>query len=102
MTTLGGAPVTGRLALESVAWGTRLDLTCSYLTKQGGDVVYGGPTTYVMEVRRRSGDVDQVGTWMGIQGATMHLTGATSARRGNIAAVVVRTSEGQPVLRLAG
>ena len=110
MTTVGGAPVRGTLALESVAWGTRLDLTCSYVTPPpGSHHGYGsgshgsnGPTKYEMFVRTDDGNVDMVGTWHAAQGATMRVTAATAATRGEITSVVVRTAEGQPVLRLRG
>jgi hypothetical protein len=110
MTTVGGAPVRGTIALESVAWGTRLDLTCSYVTpRPGSDHAYGsgshgssGPTKYEMFVRTDDGTVDMVGTWHAPDGATMRVTAATAATRDEIASVVVRTAEGQPVLRLRG
>jgi hypothetical protein len=110
MTTVGGAPVRGTLALESVPWGTRLDLTCSYVTPPpGSDHGYGsgshgsgGPTKYEMFVRTDDGTVDMVGTWHAPDGATMQVTAATAATRDEIASVVVRTAQGQPVLRLRG
>jgi hypothetical protein len=110
MTTVGGAPVRGSIALESVPWGTRLDLTCSYVTQRPGSAHgYGwgshgssGPTKYEMFVRTDDGTVDMVGTWHAPQGATMRVTAATAATRDEIASVVVRTAQGQPVLRLRG
>jgi len=107
MTTVGGAPVRGWLAFESVAWGTRIDLECSYSAPDPGVEGYdgsdgygaGATPRYAMYVRTKDGWVDEVGTWRGVEGSTMHVTAPTSARRSEIASVVVRTIEGRPVLR---
>jgi len=99
MTPIGGAPVRAEVALQPVAWGTRLDLTCTYspTAKQ-----YQLPhvATYVLVVRTRDGRTEQVGTWKARDGETMRLSGATSASRNEIASVEVRTAKGQAVLRL--
>ena len=112
MDTVGSAPVSGTLAFESVGWGTKLDLECTYTKVSPGDQGYpdggsnghgpSGPVKYEMFVRTLDGDVDMVGTWHAAEGATMRLTAATAASRADIVSVVVRTSEGQPVLRLRG
>jgi hypothetical protein len=100
MATLGGAPVHATVALESVTWGTRLDLTCTY---EPGER-YSSPRTmtYAVVVRTRDGGTEQVGTWKSVQGKTMRLTAATATSRADIASVEVRTTHGKPVLRLAG
>lgn len=91
--------VLGQLSLTSVAWGTRLDLTCSYEEPVGG---YHGvaPLTYAMVVRTRDGGTEQVATWKGLPGKTMHLTGATALTADQIQSVEVLTAGGQPVLEL--
>jgi hypothetical protein len=101
MESVGGAPVHATVALESVAWGTRLDLTCTY--EPGGDR-YRSPrtVTYAVFVRTRDGGTEQVGTWRSVQGKTMRLTAATATSRADIASVEVRTTQGKPVLRLTG
>lgn len=99
MTPVGEVPVTAMLGLEQVAWGTRLELTCSYdLTS----VEYPLPTAvdYTLYVHRRDGGTEQVGSWRSIDGTTMHLAAATSADREDIASVEVRTPDGLVVLRL--
>jgi putative zinc finger protein len=98
MAVLGGAPVRAALALEQVAWGTRLDLTCTYVP----DATQHDPprwVTYVLVVRTRDGRTEQVGTWRAQEGKTMRLTAATAARGSDIASVQVRTTGGRPVLR---
>jgi hypothetical protein len=111
MDTVGSAPVRGMLALESVGWGTKLDLECTYTKGSPGDHGYSGgsqgsgsgdPVKYEMFVRTEDGQVDMVGTWHAAEGATMRLTAATAASQDDIVSVVVRTAEGQPVLRLRG
>ncbi len=95
MDPVGGAPVTGSLALTSVAWGTRLDLVCTY---DAPGASYGA--TYAMVVRTRDGRVEQVATWKALPGKSMRLPAATSATRDDIASVEVLTADGVPVLKL--
>jgi hypothetical protein len=104
MTTIGGAPVHAKLALESVTWGTRLQLACTY---EPDDAAWGdnhGPhrVTYTIVVRTRDGRTEQVGTWRSLEGRTMRLTAATAAPRRDIAAVEVRTTAGRTVLESSG
>jgi hypothetical protein len=101
MTQVGQDSVLAEVALTSVAWGTRLDLTCSYAEH---DEEYGGDvgSTYALVVRSVDGDVEQVATWRGLPGRTMTLTGATSLRREDISAVQVRARDGHAVLELTG
>ena len=80
MLPVGGAPVRATLALEPVAWGTRLDLTCTY-EPRADEYELPAVVTYVLVVRTRDGRTEQVGTWRSIGGRTMRLTAATSARR---------------------
>jgi hypothetical protein len=101
MTAVDGAPVRATVALTSVAWGTRLDLACTYAEARER---YDLPpsVTYGLFVRTRDGRTEQVGTWRSLEGRTMRLTAATAARRQEIASVEVRTAKGRPVLELAG
>lgn len=96
MTSVGTGAVSGTLALTSVAWGTRLDLVCTYAADH--EAAYGA--TYSMVVHTRDGRVEQVATWKGLAGKTMRLPGATSATLADIASVEVLTSDGDPVLTL--
>lgn len=97
LTSVGAGSVTGWVSLTPVPWGTRLDLTCEYeYEHEYGD----GGTTYTMFVRTTDGRVEEAATWRGLPGNEMHVTGATSADPEAIASLVVRTSDGEPVLRL--
>jgi hypothetical protein len=92
--------VEASVALTSVAWGTRLDLTCSYEAPSGG-YEHEVPT-YALVVRTADGRTEQVATWKGLPGKTMHLTGATALTTEQIAAVEVRDAAGHPLLELTG
>ncbi len=102
MTPLDQDHVDARVALTSVAWGTRLDLTCSYDEPSGGYQHDAAGPTYSLVVRTRDGAVEQVATWKALPGRTMHLTGATALDTDQIASVEVRTAAGRPVLELTG
>jgi hypothetical protein len=99
MDPVGPSPVSAEVALASVAWGTRLDLTCSY--EDDEEEYEARPdATYALVVTTRDGRSEQVATWHGLPGRTMHLTAATASRRADIASVEMRTTDGVVVLRL--
>lgn len=105
MAPVGNAPLEADLTLEPVTWGTRLDLACTYLpAADRGRGYQGAPRrmTYTLFVRTRDGHLEQVGTWRSLEGRRMQLTAATATSRTDIASVEVRTTEGEPVLRLTG
>jgi hypothetical protein len=99
MTALGDVPVHARLALQSVAWGTKLQLACTYSPDAGWTTSPHAPT-YTLYVRTRDGRSEEVGTWRSVEGHTMQLSAATATRRQDIASVEVRTASGRPILRL--
>ncbi|HET8599396.1 MAG TPA: zf-HC2 domain-containing protein [Segeticoccus sp.] len=115
MTVVGSTPLRADLAMEQVAWGTRLDLRCTYpatTASTGGGPGYGssggaaggtgaGPA-YELVVRSRSGQLQRVATWQAVPGKTITVTGATSWSRADIASVQVRAASGHPLLELAG
>jgi hypothetical protein len=99
MTAVGEVPVSAEVLVAGVAWGTRLDLRCSYTTEQ--DEYAESPSAeYALVVRTRDGRAEQVATWRGLPGRTMHLSGATATSRDDIDEVEVRTGDGVVVLRL--
>ena len=96
---VGPSPVSARVLLESVAWGTRLDMTCSY--EDDEEEYEARPdATYALVVTSRDGRSEQVATWHGLPGRTMRLSAATATRRGDIASIEMRTTDGLVVLRL--
>lgn len=92
-----GDEVTGSLSLTTVSWGTRLDLSCSYVAE---DYVETAPETYTLDVRTADGRVERVATWRSVPGREMRLSAATATDAAAIRSVVVRTADGHPVLRL--
>ncbi len=96
MTQVGTDPMTASVALTSVAWGTRLDLTCSY--PEGGWAHESG--AYALVVHLVGGRTERVATWRGLPGRTMHLTAATAARSPQIRSVEVTSLDGTPALQL--
>ena len=101
MTPIGDVPVHARLALESVTWGTRLQLACTYAPDASWGTRPHAPT-YTLLVRTRDGNTQEVGTWRSVEGKTMQLSAATAARRQDIASVEVRTADGRAILRSSG
>lgn len=100
MRPIDDGSVRATLALESVPWGTRLKLTCTYPAT--GRWYDDAPApSYAMVVRTGDGRAETVATWRPLLGKTMQLDGATSNLAADIASVEVRTSDGKPVLRLA-
>ena len=98
MRAVDGGAMPATVALQPVAWGTRLDLVCTYepSTYPGGE----RPGTYTLVVRTTDGGAERVGTWRPVAGQAMRLSAATALSRRDIASVEVETAQGEPVLRL--
>ena len=99
MTPIGQVPVRATVALASVTWGTRLDLTCTY-APDAGKYHLPPSVTYALVVRTRDGHVERVGTWRALENRPMHFTAGTSTNQRDIASVEVLTAKGRPVLTL--
>lgn len=99
MAPLGDVPVKADVALEQVAWGTRLLVTCTY-DADWVDVALPDEVDYLLFVTARDGSTEQVGSWASVDGTTMRVPAATSVARSDIAAVEVRTTGGRVVLRV--
>jgi hypothetical protein len=98
MAPVMASPVRARIALTGVAWGTRLDLTCSYAEGDGYDEP--GSAAYLLVVRGRDGRTEEVASWRALPGRTMRLSGASAYSLNEIAAVEVRTAQGTALLEL--
>jgi hypothetical protein len=83
--------------LVDVAWGTRIDLTCTYNSK-GLDRRDGRP--YALVVVDRGGAAHQAATWKALPDREVTVMGASSLARRDIAAVEIRTLSGRAILRL--
>jgi anti-sigma-K factor RskA len=89
-------PMRARVALTSVAWGTRVDLECSYPAVQG-DYFTG---SYVLLVHTRAGRTEKIASWNGLPGKTMQLTAATATSLSKISSIELTTAAGSPVASL--
>jgi predicted anti-sigma-YlaC factor YlaD len=88
--------LTATVAMEQVAWGTRIRLTCTY-----GDTEWGAATepSYALLVRTRDGETQQVATWQAVPGRTTELLAAAAADRDQVTRVdVVVTGTSRRVL----
>jgi Putative zinc-finger len=94
MTVVEQSPVEAAVALAGVAWGTQIDLTCSYAA--GGGYT-GSADVYSLVVKTRQGAADQVASWHGLKGKTFHIRAATATRRADIAEVQLRDADGDVV-----
>lgn len=111
MLALGPSPVSAEILVSAFAWGTRLELTCSYEYASSaygtGDSEYGTgePSSpapqYALVVRTYDGQTDEVATWPGLPGETMRLSAMTAAAPSEIEAVEIRSAEGTVLLRAA-
>ena len=99
MAQVNQAQLRASLAMEDVAWGTRLSITCTY--DEGGYRAEELPS-YALVVHTRDGAAQQVATWRAVSGKPTTVVAATASRRSEITSVEVRTARGDPVLRLKG
>jgi hypothetical protein len=96
MTSVSADPMVARVALTSVPWGTKVDLSCSY--PRGTHAYEGGG--YALVVHTHDGKAQRVATWNGLPGHTMRVTAATSVWKTDISSVEVTTLDGSPVAKL--
>jgi hypothetical protein len=99
MTQLHQHQLTATVALQKVAWGTRMQLSCTYKSDSWGGEA---PPTYALVVHTRDGQSEQVATWRAVPDQETHLEAATAADPGEIASVdVVVAGSDRRVLTLA-
>ena len=98
LTAVVPSPVTASARLVDMAWGTRIDLTCTYRST-GLYPARGIP--YAMVVIDRFGAAEQVAAWKALPNRELTVMGASSKARRDIAAVEIRTQQGQTILRLS-
>lgn len=98
MTQVGQSRLHASVAMEDVAWGTKLSLTCTY--ESGGRYGDDAQPAYALVVTTRDGATEQVASWRAVPGGTMKVSGASASASTDIASVEVRTTQGEAVLRL--
>jgi hypothetical protein len=88
-------PVTASVELTDVAWGTRLDMVCSY---GDGDGTASWP--YALVVTAVDGTTSEVSSWLAFPGATARLSAGTALEPDEIAALEIRSvSSGKVLMR---
>ena len=98
MRRVGDPGMSAQIAMTSVPWGTRLDLTCAYEATRKWDEPKEG--RYALMLRTRAGETLKVATWRPLPGKTMQLEAATAVGRDRIRSVEVRAPGGDVLLWL--
>jgi len=96
MTQVVRAPLHASARFVDMAWGTRIDLTCTYDTT---DAWLSG-ATYALVVVDRTGGSQQVATWTAVPGKVSTVMAASSWKQADMSRIEIRTMSGQPVLQL--
>ncbi len=96
MTKVADTPFSATVALNGFAWGTRIDMACSYGQWSGGGDA--PPSNLGMVVVGRDGSRSQVATWLGLSGATALPSGNTPLPVADIASVELVSVETGAVL----
>lgn len=90
-------PVTATVELTGVAWGTRIDMVCSY-GDTGAEGSEGWP--YALVVTAVDGTTSEVSSWQALPGATARLSAGTALSPDQIASVEIRSvSSGKVLMR---
>lgn len=94
-------PIHATAQFQDRSWGTVIQLHCTY---DAGAGQYGGPGaaphSYSLVVTDSKGHSQQVATWTVVPGKVSTVDGSTKLRQDQIAAIQIRTSDQQPVLKL--
>jgi hypothetical protein len=99
MTPTKPVPLTATVTLSSRAWGTRIDMDCSY-AEGLTDTDYGGDDKLEMIAVGRDGSHIQLATWTAHAGTPASLGGSTSMPIDQIASVqIVSANAGDVLLR---
>jgi hypothetical protein len=97
MNKLAPTSFSATVALSSFAWGTRIDMACTYGQWSGGGDEK--PSNLGMVVIGRDGTHTQIATWLGLSGATALPSGNTTMPKDQIASVqLVSVDSGQVLL----
>jgi Putative zinc-finger len=97
MTHVVPAPIDADVQLVDVAWGTRIEMSCSYSDPDADRL----PVSYLLVAVDRSGRSQQLATWSVVPGTVSHISATTNLPRLDIKSLEVRTPTGQPVLQLS-
>lgn len=97
--TLADVPVSASATLEPVAWGTRIELDCSYAESPAVEAPEAG-WTYGLFVVGEDGARTELSTWRAAPGASARLEAGTALGAEEIAALEIRAmGSGEVLLR---
>jgi hypothetical protein len=92
-------PLTAKVALTDVAWGTRIEMTCHYPPSRD-PYASDKEWPYVLVVTSTDGIASELSSWRAGPGTTARLDAGTALDRGDIASIEVRAgSDGRVLLR---
>ncbi len=95
---VAGVPIEASVRLPEVAWGTRIDLECSYPESVDSDAPPGG-WVYVLAVVGADGTDEPVSTWRAGPGSSARLSAGTAMDLDAIRAMEVRAADGTVLMR---
>ncbi len=95
MSATASSPITASVALEDVAWGTKIDLSCTYAAGAGR---YAPQSTYSLVVVAADGTTEQVATWAAVPGVTITVPAASDRPITQIASIELLASDGSTLL----
>jgi hypothetical protein len=102
MTADADVPVTATVRLASAAWGTRVNLECTYESEENLPEKSWGERKYTLVViPRDGGQAQQVAAWTAVPGKTVTPAGSTSLRTGQIQEIRLVNSRGATVLHVS-
>jgi hypothetical protein len=90
--------MTAAVRLETVTWGTKIELICAY---PKASPQYPAGTAYSLVVTDGFGNRQQIATWSGVAGRTLTVPAATSLKDSMLSRVELRRTDDGKVL-LAG
>jgi hypothetical protein len=100
MTATEPVPLSATVTLSRRAWGTRVDMDCTYAEGPTGTAYDGGDEKLAMVAVGRDGSQVQLATWMAHAGMPASLGGSTSMPIDEIASVqIVSANAGDVLLR---
>ncbi|GAB3596817.1 anti-sigma factor [Microbacterium tumbae] len=100
MANVAQVPLEASVVTDQVAWGTRIDLTCSY--PDGTDGSAPAETwTYVLAVVDKKGEATTVSSWKAKPGSTARLTAGTALDESEIRAIEIRSADGTVLMSAA-
>lgn len=97
MTHVVPAPINADAQLVNVAWGTQIEMSCSYADTDADRL----PASYLLVAVDRFGRSQQLATWSVVPGTVSHISATTNLPRADIKTLEVRTPAGRPVLQLS-